>query len=90
VYFTANSASGSKYYDFTYIEGYTNIYFASYAQLETSTYINVEVNDSAFTVSAYRVDTDEMVDTYSIVKADKFMRHRRDSHRCDNHRMGYK
>ncbi|BBO87886.1 metallophosphoesterase family protein [Desulfosarcina ovata] len=74
VYFTANSASGSKYYDFTYIEGYTNLYLAAYEQLETPTYLNVEVNRSTLTVSAYRVDTGERVDTYSIIKTDDFNR----------------
>lgn len=68
VYFTANSASGSKYYDFTNIEGYTNYYLAAYEQLETPSYLNVEVSDSALTVSAYRTDTGDRVDTYTIVK----------------------
>ncbi len=69
VYFTANSASGSKYYDFSYIEGYTNLYLAAYAQLKVPTFFNVEVNEAALTVSAYRVDTMEEVDSYTIVKS---------------------
>jgi hypothetical protein len=68
LYLTANSASGSKYYDFTYIEGYTNVYLAKYEQLETPTFINIEVDDYTFTISAYRTDTQELLDTYSIAK----------------------
>jgi hypothetical protein len=69
VYFTANSASGSKYYDFTDIDGYTNYYFAKYEQLEMPTYINVEVDNYSLTVSAYLTDTGEQLDSYTIVKS---------------------
>ncbi|SEA29109.1 3',5'-cyclic AMP phosphodiesterase CpdA [Desulfuromusa kysingii] len=69
VYITANSASGSKYYDFTDIDGYTNYYFAMYEQLETPTYLNVKISGYTVTVSSYRTDTGELLDSYSIVKS---------------------
>ncbi len=68
VFFTANSASGSKYYDYTFIDGYTNYYLAKYEQIETPTYLNVEINNAALTVSSYRVDTGELLDSYTISK----------------------
>jgi len=69
VYFTANSASGSKYYDFNEIDGYTNYYFAMYEQLKTPTYLNIDVDNYSLTVSAYRTDTGEQLDSYTIVKS---------------------
>jgi hypothetical protein len=70
VYFTANSSSGSKYYDFTEIEGYTNYYLAAYDASKTAAYLNVEVDGETLTVSAYSVATGETIDTYSIHKDD--------------------
>lgn len=74
VYFTADSASGSKYYPFTYTEGYTNYYLAAYSQPNVPSYLNVEVEELAygdtFTVSAYITETGEEIDTYTILKKD--------------------
>jgi predicted phosphodiesterase len=72
VYFTADSASGSKYYDFSEIDGYTNYYLASYSQPYEPGYFNVEVKKDelgdTFTVSAYITETGEEIDTYTILK----------------------
>jgi hypothetical protein len=74
VYFTADSASGSKYYDFSEIDGYTNYYLAAYSQPYEPSYLNVEVQEvdkgDTFTVSAYITATGEMIDTYTILKRD--------------------
>jgi hypothetical protein len=72
VYFTACSASGSKYYDFTEIEGYTNYYLAAYSQPNEPSYLNVEVatvgSGDSFTVTAYLTESGEAIDTYTILK----------------------
>ncbi len=72
VYFTADSASGSKYYDFSEIEGYTNYYLAAYSQPSEPSYLNVEVkevaNGDTFTVSSYLTASGEQIDTYTILK----------------------
>jgi 3',5'-cyclic AMP phosphodiesterase CpdA len=74
VYFTADSASGSKYYDFNEIEGYTNYYLAAYSQPNEPSYLNVEVQaltyGDTFTVSAYLTADGSMIDTYTILKKD--------------------
>ncbi len=72
VYFTADSASGSKYYNFNDIDGWTNLYFAAYSQPKEPSYLNVEVqeveNGDTFTVSAYRTADGSLMDTYTIIK----------------------
>jgi 3',5'-cyclic AMP phosphodiesterase CpdA len=72
VYFTADSASGSKYYDFDEIDGWTNYYLAAYSQPNEPSYLNVEVkeveNGDTFTVSAYLTADGSEIDTYTIIK----------------------
>ncbi|ETP69157.1 metallophosphoesterase family protein [Planococcus glaciei] len=65
VYFTANSSSGSKYYG---IEPETEPYSAVRAQLEETTFTNVEVTPTSLEFTTYRTDTMEAVDSYKIIK----------------------
>lgn len=67
VYITANSASGSKYYNIT---AGTYDFKALDMQLRTPTISNIEMTPDSFTIKTYRIDTMEVVDTYSIVRTD--------------------
>lgn len=82
VYFTANSASGSKFYTLNDIDGYTNTYLAAYDATKTTSYLHIEVKGGTLTVSAYSVDSGEMIDTYSIHKDDDRKRHQLNRKSC--------
>jgi hypothetical protein len=84
VYFTANSASGSKFYNFNNIEGYTNYYLAEYDESKTASYLNVEVKGETLTVSAYSVEDGEMIDTYSIHKIAGMHHGQHEEHDCQH------
>ena len=60
---TANSSSGSKYYD---LQSGTFDFKAINSQLYTPSFSNVEITPTAFTVTTYRVDTLEVIDQYTI------------------------
>ena len=64
LYLTANSSSGSKYYNLKDPEFYS----AERAQLRTPTFTNIEVTPTSLEFTTYRVDTMEVTDTYKIVK----------------------
>ena len=66
LYMTANSSSGSKYYDLT---SRMQSYVASRWQEDVPTYSVVELTDTTFTINTYRTDTNEKIDTeFKIVK----------------------
>lgn len=65
VYITAGSASGSKYYT---LNRAPEAYSAVRLQLYTPTFSNILVSDNTLTITTYRVDTMEAIDTYTIVK----------------------
>ncbi|RCX08165.1 Ig-like protein group 2 [Anaerobacterium chartisolvens] len=65
VYITANSASGSKYYD---LESFTGLYAATRSQYRVPTFSSVTVDNVSFTIDTYRTDTMQMIDHYSIIK----------------------
>ena len=64
MYLTANSSSGSKYYNLKDPE----LYSANRAQLRVPTFTNIEVTPTSLEFTTYRVDTMEVTDTYKIVK----------------------
>ena len=64
LYLTANSSSGSKYYNLKDPEFYS----ADRSQLRTPTFTNIEVTPTSLEFTTYRVDTMEVTDTYKIVK----------------------
>ncbi|MGD8401684.1 MAG: metallophosphoesterase family protein [Bacillota bacterium] len=66
VYYTLNSASGSKYYDLRYIPEY---YAAARSQLKVPTFSYVTINGNSLTFKTYRQDTMEEVDSYAITKS---------------------
>ena len=65
VYLTGNSSSGSKYYGLK--DGYQE-YAAVGTQLETPTFMNVEVKPTSIEFTTYRTDTLEEMDSYKIIK----------------------
>ncbi len=66
LYMTANSSSGSKYYDLTFR---MQSYVANRWQEDVPTYSVVELTDTTFTINTYRTDTNEKIDTeFKIVK----------------------
>ena len=68
LYMTANSSSGSKYYDLTARE---QSYVADRWQEDVPTYSVVDITDDTFTINTYRTDTNEKIDsTYTMKKVD--------------------
>lgn len=66
LYMTANSSSGSKYYD---LVPRMQTYIANRWQEDVPTYSVVEVSDETFTINTYRTDTNEKIDeTFTIAK----------------------
>lgn len=67
LYMTANSASGSKYYD---LVPRMQTYIAARWQEDVPTYSVVSVDETSFTINTYRTDTNEAIDTqFTIVKS---------------------
>lgn len=68
LYLTANSSSGSKFYDLTARE---QSYIAARWQGDVPSYSVIDVTDDTFTINSYRADTNEKIDTaYTIKKVD--------------------
>lgn len=66
LYITANSASGSKYYD---LVQHQQSYIASRWQEDIPTYSIIDINDTTFTINTYRTDNGEKIDdTFTITK----------------------
>lgn len=65
VYITADSASGSKYYD---MKATPEAYAAVRLQLKVPTFTNMDFTNDTLTITTYRTDTMNAIDTYSIVK----------------------
>lgn len=65
VYVTANSSSGSKYYD---LSDKASPYVAVKEQLEVPTFTNVAITPSSLSFETVRTDTMEQVDEYRIIK----------------------
>ena len=66
LYMTANSSSGSKYYD---LVPRMQTYIANRWQEDVPTYSVIDIDDDSFTINTYRTDTDEKIDdTFTIVK----------------------
>lgn len=70
LYITANSASGSKYYEIA-IPGTNNFYEAKKEQIHVPTFSRVTVTTNSFTISTYRTDTMVQTDSYTLVKSTK-------------------
>lgn len=66
LYLTANSASGSKYYD---IKAPTAEYAAKQDQSYKKTFTNIEVSDTTYKMTTYFSDTMEVLDTFTIEKS---------------------
>ncbi|MDS0528061.1 metallophosphoesterase [Clostridium sp. SHJSY1] len=67
LYMTANSASGSKYYD---LVQHQQSYIAKRWQQDIPTYSTINVDEVSFTINTYRTDTGEKIDnTFSIIKS---------------------
>lgn len=64
LYLTTSSASGSKYYDL--VEDYE--YLAYREQSYVPTFSHLTFTEDTFTMAAYRTDTMEVFDSYSITK----------------------
>ncbi|MBV4418707.1 cell wall-binding repeat-containing protein [Clostridium tyrobutyricum] len=67
LYVTANSASGSKYYEIKEPDQ-KNYYEAVKWQEHVPTFSNVSIDDNNFTITTYRTDNMQVVDTYTITK----------------------
>lgn len=66
LYMTANSSSGSKYYD---LVPRIQTYIASRWQEDVPTYSVIDIDADSFTINTYRTDNDEAIDdTFTIVK----------------------
>ncbi|MGE8205470.1 FIMAH domain-containing protein [Heyndrickxia sp. NPDC080065] len=65
MYITANSASGSKYYELMVTP---EVYSEVRTQLKVPTFSTINVNPYSVSVDTYRTDTMERVDTWSMVK----------------------
>lgn len=66
LYMTANSSSGSKYYD---LVPRMQTYIANRWQEDIPTYSIVEVSDATLSINTYRTDTNEKIDkTFTIAK----------------------
>lgn len=63
LYVTANSASGSKYYE---IKNESFPYAAVKSQEHTPTYSEVSVSDSQFRITTYRTNDGSVLDTFAI------------------------
>lgn len=67
LYMTANSASGSKYYD---LVPRMQSYIAARWQEDVPTYSVVSVDETSFQITTYRSDTNEAIDkTFTIIKS---------------------
>lgn len=67
LYITANSASGSKYYELKEPNS-SNYYEAVKQQFHVPTFSNVAVNGNSITITTYRTDNMEVTDKYTIEK----------------------
>ncbi|MGM9535723.1 MAG: hypothetical protein ACI3VR_10740, partial [Intestinibacter sp.] len=69
LYMTANSASGSKYYDLVEKK---QAYIASRWQEDVPTYSIIDVTDTTFTINTYRTDNNKKIDSsFTIKKTNK-------------------
>lgn len=68
IYLTANSASGSKYYD---IAAPNADFSAKMDQSKRRTVTDIKVTDSTYTMTTYFADNMEQLDTFTIHKTDK-------------------
>lgn len=69
LYMTANSSSGSKYYD---LVPRMQTYIAERWQEDVPTYSIIDITDKTFTINTYRTDNDEKIDeTFTILKTEK-------------------
>ena len=65
LYITANSSSGSKYYDLAQNQ---QEYIAYRWQENVPTYSMIDVTDRAFTINTYRVDNNKKIDSSFTIK----------------------
>ena len=65
LYITANSGSGSKYYNFKSAD---TAYAAVRWQGYEPSYSNIAVTDSSFTITTYKSESGGVIDTYTITK----------------------
>lgn len=64
-YMTANSASGSKYYD---LKVTPEIYSEVRSQIKIPTFSTIKIDQGSITVDTYRTDNMTIVDSYGMVK----------------------
>lgn len=69
LYITANSGSGSKYYN---IKDEQFTYAAVKNQEKTPNYSNVTISADKFTITTYRTNDNSVVDTFTITHSDPF------------------
>jgi hypothetical protein len=67
IYFTLNTASGSKYYSLNSSQA---SYVDTRMQVNVPTFSNISIDDNSLTFNTYRTDTMAQLDTCSIVKSD--------------------
>lgn len=67
LYISTNSASGSKYYELQQPD-MNNYYEAKKEQDHVPTFSDVSIKNNSFTITTYRTDTMEVIDTYTINK----------------------
>lgn len=67
LYITANSSSGSKFYELANSKG---PYAAVKQQVQVPTFMNVNVTSDSMEFTTYRTDTLEVTDSYKIIKDD--------------------
>ena len=65
LYITANSSSGSKYYDLAQNQ---QAYIAYRWQENVPTYSMIDVTDRAFTINTYRTDNNKKIDSSFTIK----------------------
>lgn len=65
LYMTANSSSGSKYYD---LVPRMQSYIANRWQEDVPTYSVIDVTDNTFTINTYRTDNDQKIDESFTIK----------------------
>ena len=64
IYFTLNTASGGKYYNYGATEWYTNIA----SQTFVPNYTIVDVSGNSVTFATFRTDNNSVIDNYTVVK----------------------
>lgn len=65
LYITANSGSGSKYYDYLPLDG---LYAAVSWQEDLPSFSNIQIDDNTFRITTYESESGDVIDDYTIIK----------------------